>query len=671
MSNFALSHRSYRDDLLSINDPEQLMARSNAALQDIQVTPISKFGDPSWILPAEWLPAGLLQAESARRVDFAGLVPRHGTMPVTEGQESAIRRAGLCLLLVPLSSKTGIKQAKPSTALTYLKILIRMGREALTRFPHPTGKTLFAHLTREQIDALVEAGTTPDGAMMRERVINHLLNYHQRGLLADIPLAAGHDRPMKVVEVARRGQKKVESAIIGDEKLYQPFPDHFLSEVGWRCLWLVEELGPTLLDFWERNFTRLDSSEGKNPTVIAARRARIEAHVWVSTSGKPITRLPFPVALKDGCKTVVTDNWPPTNHRAVTQMVAMLQMAHFTLVAAATGARWSELSGATVGSLESMEDGGGRWYARTWKLEDDHTGVEREWPLPREAVFAIRQQERLATIMHPRTTDRHLWVIMRGRKDRVSGDPLQRVNEPYEDFIQALGIDELLNGIRPHSHRWRKTLARLAALALVGAPKILMSLFGHRQIEMTLRYILSNPNVAAEIEDASRAYLYALGTELVHDSNEYELTGCGAERLETAMAFIRARRAKDAFGTTSTEEVVDILMEAGRSFAVVRPGIICLRTPSEEGACTHYCGIDPARCTGDCQFRVNTPEAERDANEVLEALSAKLRDPEVAKQELVAAAYRGQIAARLKASESLRNRWLSDELIATIWKDVA
>lgn len=313
MSEVALRHRTFRDNLLSVANPDQFMARSDAELRDFQVTPLSSFGDPSWMFPAEWLPAGLLQAENTRRVDFARLAPRRGTMPVTARLESAVRRAGLCLLLVPHSTKTGIKQSKPSTALSYIKILLRMGRQALTLFPHPTGETLFAHLTREQVDALVDAGTTADGAMMRERVINHLLTYHQRGLLADVPVAALQDRPMKAVEVARRGQKKVEPAIVAEEKLYQPFPDRFLSEVGWRCLWLVEVLGPTLIDFWERNFERHSSTEAKNPMLIAERRARIARYAWMTPDGKPITKLPFPVALKDGLKTAVTDNWPPTN----------------------------------------------------------------------------------------------------------------------------------------------------------------------------------------------------------------------------------------------------------------------------------------------------------------------------------------------------------------------
>ncbi|SDJ62871.1 hypothetical protein SAMN05216338_105715 [Bradyrhizobium sp. Rc2d] len=49
-----------------------------------------------------------------------------------------------------------------------------------------------------------------------------------------------------------------------------------------------------------------------------------------------------------------------------------------------------------------------------------------------------------------------------------------------------------------HMHRWRHTVARLVALSVVGAPKVLFDLFGHKDIEMTLYYMMSDPTIADE-----------------------------------------------------------------------------------------------------------------------------------------------------------------------------
>lgn len=657
-----------------------LLGRDDDALRDLLVTPLSRYGDPVWILPEEWLPAGLLQALNVRTIAFRNLLPEGTDEAGSAPLLSALRRAVVCFLLFPHATESGIRQSKPSTVLSYAKIIIQVGRKAIGRYPAPDGTTIFAHLSTEQIADII------NGDEMARRVLAHLHHYRDRGLIADAPSAGIDAKPepgaatTETIEKSRRGAAK-KAMEEKDEESYQPYPDDFVSELGWRCLWLMETLGPTLLDFWEKHGRRTDGRAAKDPRVIEERRAAIEAHPWRAPDGTPIERLPFKAALKDGSRTVVMEAWPPKNFRAVAQMVGWVQMAHYTLVSLATGARWSEHSGATVGSVEELDDGGGRWHSRTWKLEENHAGVHREWPLPPEAVNAIRQQERLARFMHPDPADTHLWVTMRASTTRATpdtpaaqrpaGSPLLRLNETYEDFILGLGLDGMLKGIRPHAHRWRKTLARLAAMALVGAPKILMDLFGHNQIEMTLRYILSNPDVVAEIEDAARAYLHAMGEEILAEEESEELTGEGTGRVEALLEFFRARHAEGAFGTKSMEEVIEILIFNGKSFTIVRPGIVCLKSAGETGACTRTCAIDPAQCGSDCSFHVGTHKAETDADATIRSLIAKLMNPDIAESEMVAEAYRGQIVAHLNNWEDLRTRWLKDEFVVSIWSEAA
>jgi integrase len=88
-----------------------------------------------------------------------------------------------------------------------------------------------------------------------------------------------------------------------------------------------------------------------------------------------------------------------------------------------------------------------------------------------------------------------LWIGARGHD-------LMDLSYHLNKFTDSLCIKHLLGSENPscHVHRFRKTLARLVALTLVNAPQILKDVFGHDDVEMTIRrYILSDPGIANEI----------------------------------------------------------------------------------------------------------------------------------------------------------------------------
>lgn len=80
-------------------------------------------------------------------------------------------------------------------------------------------------------------------------------------------------------------------------------------------------------------------------------------------------------------------------------------------------------------------------------------------------------------------------------------------NEYLRDFANRIKVDHLLDEQAFTNHLFRKIIARLVALALVNAPKILMDIFGHRTIEMTLHYILNNKTIQAEVKQIQKALL--------------------------------------------------------------------------------------------------------------------------------------------------------------------
>ncbi|WP_417431400.1 tyrosine-type recombinase/integrase [Kiloniella sp.] len=657
-----ISFEDWRSQLQATNNylPDEIQD-----LWDFPITPISKLGDEQIIIPEHWMPAGSTQSLNLRSITINNAVPVGLNLDNFHERLNSLRKAILCLFLYPRYTKTGVRQLKPASLLMYSKELLKMARDAMQSYPNPEGKVVFSHLDEGQVAEIIELATNNHAALDRQVIFSAITQYRERGYLEDAP--SWKDDVLKVSERQRKDQPAQKNTQNKDNK-WAPFPDKFVSEIGWRSLWLVEEMGPTLLDFWEKHHKDQRDKSSKFPTVIEERRELIQSHNWTDKRGKTLESLPFEIALKSGKTTKLVQSWPPENWGHVSGMIVALQLAHLTLVFASTGARWSEVAAATLGSVEELPDGGGRWYGTTWKLADDHTGEDREWPLPPEAVRAIKQQERLAKIMHHSPDNRHLWVTMKASRDRPAGSPLHRFNEPYNGFVRHLGLDHQLDNKNAHSHRWRKTLARLAAMALLGAPKILMDLFGHKQIEMTLRYILTNADVVAEIEEASRAYLYATNKEYINAEDLGELTGEGAERVQAVSEWLKTRHANDDFGFDDIDEATEILTVTGQEFRIVRQGVLCTKTKDETAPCTQDTNSINASNCSKCKFKACTFGAQNDADEVITSLVNKLNSLD-SENIMIEEAYKGQILAHLQSFEALREKWIPHPLVAEIWAE--
>lgn len=657
-----ISFEEWRSQLQATNNdlPDELQG-----LWDFPITPISRLGDEQIIVPKHWVAAGESAALSVRTITLQNAIPENLDLDAAHERLSSLRKMILCFFIYPRHTKTGLRQLKPKSILHYSNELLKMARDAMQSYPDPQGKVVFSHLNEGQVAQIIEIASNDVGARNRQVIFSAIAQFRERGYLEDAP--TWNDDVLKVSERQRKDQPAQKNKQNKDNK-WVPFPDKFVSELGWRCLWLVEAIGPTLLSFWEKHYKEQLSKESKSPSVIEERRGLIQSHNWTDNHGNPIVSLPFEIVLKSGSKNKITNAWPPENWGSITGMITALQLAHLTLVFASTGARWSEIAGASLGSVEEHEDGGGRLHAKTWKLEDHHSGRDREWPLPPETVRAIKQQERLAKIMHHSPDNRHLWVTMKASRDRPAGSPLHRFNEPYNGFVRHLGLVQQLGDKSAHSHRWRKTLARLAAMALLGAPKILMDLFGHKQIEMTLRYILTNPDVVAQIEEASKAYLYAMSKEYIHAEDLGELTGKGAERVEAVSEWLKARHASEDLGFDNIDEATEILTITGQGFRIVRQGVMCTKTEKEAAPCTQNTdSIDASQCAK-CEFKVCTLRAQNDADEVIQNLLEKLKVLDC-ENIMIEEAYKGQVLAHLQSFEALQNKWIQHPVVAEIWTE--
>lgn len=645
----------YRLGLQGAADSSWLASAEWADIADFPVTPVSKLGDDKIVMPASWMPSGPTQPLSQRTIHIDRTAPpgRDRDDPLVVAAERTLRRILLITWLVPRKNgRGGLKVPAPNTFVQVGNVLVRMARWTLEHRPSADG-TLFGHLSPEDTAAMIGACTPA----LAGRANAMLRQFADRGLLTDVPPTSGPTGGAGA-EPVRKGTAAVADED-DDQRVWQPFPDVFVSEFGWRCLWMAEQLGPSLIDCLSVGFAAAGGERGRTARQRSA--DTIAGWGWRTPAGERLDRLPFPV------------RWPgekepserlPTEWEAIRAAAMHLQTAHASIFGLSMGARWSEVSDLRSGCLVEDDGAPARVEARTFKLVEGIGGAVRDWPLPPVAVSALRQQEKLAKVIRRPGAD-HLWVALNGRGENIAGGPLHSMHAPLGTLVGVFGLSDLLGDDQAHPHRWRKTLARLAAMALVGAPKILMDLFGHKTIEMTLRYVLSNPDVAAEIEQAAKEQVILLGKQVFAAATEN--SGPASEGIRKAAGALRLRKGETAMDVQCLDEAVDILTLNGRVFNIVRPGVVCTKSPAEAGACTKLRGApDAGSCQVGCDHRLELAAARADADRVVSDLVARLGRPDVAENELLVARYEGQILTHLKRFDDVRRKWVADPVVAAI-----
>lgn len=86
-------------------------------------------------------------------------------------------------------------------------------------------------------------------------------------------------------------------------------------------------------------------------------------------------------------------------------------------------------------------------------------------------------------------------------------------------LLTPLGLRICLMTNRSRTNRFRKTIARIVALSLAHAPKILMDIFGHESIEMTMNYILADPQVRVEVQEIRRQIVIMMAEKAIRNAD--------------------------------------------------------------------------------------------------------------------------------------------------------
>jgi hypothetical protein len=196
-----------------------------------------------------------------------------------------------------------------------------------------------------------------------------------------------------------------------------------------------------------------------------------------------------------------------------------------------------------------------------------------------------------------------------------------------------------------------------------------MDLFGHRDLEVTLQYMLSDPSIAEDVRKVAKEIAYAMAEEALTDVEAGTSAGPATAPLRRGIADFKMRRGEVELGTDSMSEAIRILTFNGRLWEIVRPGVLCTKGLGQSGPCTQGRGTpDPGACRTGCDHRLELARAKADCAgalaELLDEHAIALMDG----ADMVRANIEGQILAHLRRWDDVRQQTLAtSETARAIW----
>lgn len=544
----------------------------------------------------------------------------------------ALTRLALLMRMVPSSKNRGsavwFTRPNPSSIAQKLyNSLPRLAARVIARkFAAPATTGFFGCLT--------DADQREFAAYRFLRTeLERLNTLRARGLWNDAPPLPDIGRTTDPSEVLRRpAQSRSEPHL--------PLPDAWLAEIGPRVLWVIQDLGPNLLCLLEgmrEAMKDIDWSLNKsyiardNRVLIAS---QLTSRPWRDRAGLLLMPL-FALQTCNGKYGADTKEWPPRTWEQISALSAILQAAHLFIALLATAGRIGEVATLTRACIDIARDGKGYLSGHTYKLSTNLFGDARQWPAPPILCQALGQQGRLAAAWDwlPRSLGdglpeaprfgEALWVSIGGSS--ASEDADISLYQALRSLPKRLDMDPRPGGELVHPHRFRKTIGRLAGVALFNSPLVLRRLFGHKSIEMTLHYILCDPGIRQEAEKVLREMRIlhcAEALEEIHEALHSGLPlpgngGPGAARLVATVCNTEHDLAQSGRVWTdgSAYDLACLLTLQGQGWRLIKENIVCSKAPGEDGLCQKMRSKgepNTANCQPHCDNRIVFARKRRD-----------------------------------------------------------
>ena len=515
------------------------------------------------------------------------------------------------------------------------------------------------------------------------------------------------------------------------KKEHQPLPDSYLGEIGWKSLWISNNLTEPVIEAMTQATHIFNNTyrRGISEKYLAKIRSKelgkfLSDFNWSSSSGESINDIPFTLHFpikgnlnkKNNALTSrphtkyesdICKNWPPRNLTQLLFVAATVQRAHLFTVAVSLGPRSSELANLLRGCITTNHTNISYAKGLTFKFANSVEGDLRNWPLPNAAKISIERQIKLAGACElicgitktPLKTENLIEVSQRRLWLRLgaagvfseSHEGLQGLNEALRTYAISLGLSDTPGGSNLVVHRLRKSLARIIALALEEGPTILMQILGHEDINHTLYYILANKNLHSEVEIISREISVLRAVETIEQIIDIEAAeekeqrgtepvsgmdfgGKGANRIAAAIneESIRLHKTGEHFNATNIRSFAEALTFRGRTWSLVRTGIICTKSPgTQSGPCNFSKGApEPSRCRTGCDNRLEMPFLYNDVNSSIESClehyqNEKLDNPD----SMLIEFWKNQLLGHLSRFQSLKTKWLTNPIIKSLYEE--
>jgi integrase len=420
--------------------------------------------------------------------------------------------------------------------------------------------------------------------------------------------------------------------------LYQPLPDEWLNQALPRISFYLEEVGPNLLRVssdWAAvqsvgQYQAAARGSGQVGKAYADERrglawqAYLESFDWVTSDGRPMRELPFD---RDGLQ------FPPINFSDLLDLFRHLQESALQVVLLLSAGRVGEALSVSRTAIEAAPGGGGASYAliegRTYKPSPHSVGERKVWPVPQKVLEWLKQQAEITGALGSDPSSDALWISLGTREFGAA-----RIEAGYHvaRFTRRHGLGPFVGeGGRVHPHRFRKTIARLAVLALHGGPMALMVLLGHKDMVTVLRYALSSPTMRQEMRELITDIRFELLEEISDGLDEAGSPGAETLRRAREKFFdeiqvpanerVQQRRQREFLAAVLAEDI---------DAKIVFPGVVCIKPLETAGKCSSA-GREPnpSLCQSDCVHRIDLPRRKSEVRAIIEQCLDDLDAPEV------------------------------------------